>query len=246
MPDSKHNVPDRFDFDAPRNTGVFICQRVRDGAPILHVSHDDDGAWQFMCGGDHGDAAGDPGSLACLECTVAGDPSLNAVADLPRGYSADRDHPDAAWARYDPHEDFIDEAVAQYGWAVQMIPGEGDEPPFAYTVGLFKSYGHPEIITLGLRLEVLKAMLNACGERVRRGEQLPVGTPFDGVLDDYPVALREVRAIDSYKRHVGYAGWFNQGWGFPLLQLVWPDKAGRFPGDRGAPASLTEQQPLLP
>ena len=86
-----------------------------------------------------------------------------------------------------------------------MIRGEGDDPAFAYTVGLFKSYGPPEIITLGLRLEVMKAMLNACGDRIRNGERLPVGTPFDGVLDDYPVALRAVCATDSYKRHVGYA-----------------------------------------
>ncbi|HEY6221000.1 MAG TPA: DUF4262 domain-containing protein, partial [Candidatus Eisenbacteria bacterium] len=152
MPNGNHKVPDRFEFDAPRNTGVFICQRVREGASILYVSHDDDGAWQFLCGGEHANAAGDPGSLECLECSVAGDPSLNDVADLPHGYSAERESPGASWTRHDHHEDFINEAVAKYGWAVQMIPGDGDDPAFAYTVGLFKSYGHPEIITFGLRL----------------------------------------------------------------------------------------------
>lgn len=246
MPDGKHRVPDRFAFDAPRHTAVFVCRRVREGAPILHVSHDDDGDWQFLCGGDHGEAAGDPASLACLECTVARDASLNELADLPQGYSAGRERPGAAWVRHDPHERFIEEAVAQHGWAVQLIPGEGAEPPFAYTVGLFESYGHPEIITFGLALEVMKELLDACGDRVKRGEQLPVGTRFDGILDAYPVALRQVRAAGSYERHVGYAGWFYGGWSFPLLQLVWPDREGRFPGDRGAPASLIERQPLLP
>jgi hypothetical protein len=41
-------------------------------------------------------------------------------------------------------------------------------------------------------------------------------------------------------------GWFYRGWEFPLLQLMWPDRDGRFPGERGAATGLARQQPLLP
>ena len=35
-----HKRAERFELSAARNTAVFICSRVRDGAPVLHVSHD--------------------------------------------------------------------------------------------------------------------------------------------------------------------------------------------------------------
>jgi len=103
---------ERFEFSAARNTAVFICARVRDGAPVLHVTHDADGDWQFLCGGQ--------------------------------------------------------------------------------------------------------------------------------------VKLRPVRDRASYDEHLGYAIWFYNGRQFPVLQLVWPDKTGRFPGEEGVAESLATLQPLLP
>lgn len=39
--------------DAP-NTACFTCRHILDeNKPILYVSHDDDGYWQFLCGGQH-------------------------------------------------------------------------------------------------------------------------------------------------------------------------------------------------
>jgi hypothetical protein len=97
-----HLVADRFDFDAPRNTMAFVCERVRDGAPVLFVSHDDDGEWQFLCGGDHSrPAEGDRGVLFCLECVVARDPSLNDVAELGLGRCAARDEVGGEWDAFD-------------------------------------------------------------------------------------------------------------------------------------------------
>jgi hypothetical protein len=48
-----HLVPIRFDFKVPHETVAFMCERIRDGAPVLFVSHDEEGEWQFLCGGDH-------------------------------------------------------------------------------------------------------------------------------------------------------------------------------------------------
>jgi len=106
MSHDDHFIVERFSFNAPGNTAVFICPRVRRGAAILYVSHERDGDWQFLCGGEHADATDDPASLACLECTVARDPSLNEVADLCEGFSAERERPGAEWVRHDAHEDF--------------------------------------------------------------------------------------------------------------------------------------------
>jgi hypothetical protein len=117
-----HKLADRFEFSAARNTAVFVCWRVRDGAPVLHVSHDSDGDWQFLCGGnEHGDGQSDGGLLACLECVVADDLTLNELSDLGENWTAERDQLGDVWRRHDNSEDFIVDAVARCGWAVELI-----------------------------------------------------------------------------------------------------------------------------
>ena len=243
-----HKIAERFEFALARKATVIICTRVKAGEAIVHVAHDSDGDWQFLCGGEHSDEGPDGAVVACLECVVAEDLTLNDVADMCSNWSADRDGSGAAWKRHDHLEDTITDAVAEHGWFVAKIEaGESDdEPAFAYTVGLYKTYDHPELICIGLPTDVMHVMLNNCGHLIKTGPKPPVGPPFAEVLDDFKVLLREVRARNSYDEHVGYAIWLNGGREFPLLQLVWPDKEGRFPGDPGTHPLMAKKQPLLP
>ena len=244
-----HKHATRFEFTAARNTAVFVCSRVRDGAPVLFVSRDRDGDWQFLCGGnEHGDGGTDGASLACLECVVAGDLTLNDVSDLCSNWTAERPGVGGAWRRHDRGEDFIVETVGRCGWALQLIDaGDGEsQPAFAYTVGLHKTFGAPELIVVGLPHNVMGHILNDLGERIKSGGTLPVGEPILGILEGYPVRLREVRSPDSYREHVGYALWFNQGYDFALQQVLWPDRDGRFPGDPDADPATTALQLRLP
>lgn len=94
-----HLVADRFDFPVPRNTTAFVCTRVRDGAPVLYVTHDEEGEWQFLCGGDHPDSGEDKPVVVCMECAVARDPSLNELADLGIDTAASRECVGAGWKR---------------------------------------------------------------------------------------------------------------------------------------------------
>jgi hypothetical protein len=50
---------------------------------------------------------------------------------------------------------------------------------------------------------------------------------------------------EHYPHYVGYAGWFNQGWDFPLMQLVWPDKQHLYPWQEGFNPYWQFKQPLL-
>lgn len=43
-----------FPFEDSPNTACITCCHVLNGnKPILYVSHDEDGCWQFLCGGQH-------------------------------------------------------------------------------------------------------------------------------------------------------------------------------------------------
>jgi hypothetical protein len=84
-------------FDVPQNTAVFICDHVASGeSPILSVSHDNDGDWQFLCDGFHSDEIP---ILVCLGCAVERDLTVLEVGDLPIGWAAERTAAGSAWRR---------------------------------------------------------------------------------------------------------------------------------------------------
>lgn len=96
-----HVHPSRFDFKERHNTAVIACSKVIAGAPVLYVSHDSDDDWQFLCGGDHEDAANDDGVVKCLGCMVAGDQTLNDIAGLGRDQVAWRERVGSPWTSPD-------------------------------------------------------------------------------------------------------------------------------------------------
>ena len=85
-------------FDEPKNVAVITTRQIiRDGHPILYVSHDaDDGAWQFHTGGAF---ATQDGMIVALHSIVELDPSVSQLADLPLGWVAQRANATAAWER---------------------------------------------------------------------------------------------------------------------------------------------------
>lgn len=240
-----HQRADRFDFDLERRTSIYLCRHVAAGAPVLQVVHDHEDDWQFLCGIEHDDEDPVP---HCLECLVAGDPSLNDLAALGPGHYANREQPGAAWQRGDDTEDQIEADIAERGWHAALIEaGESEsEPAFAYTVGLPTSFDHPELLCFGLPVELLHTVLEACVARIKGGAALAVGSPIPAILDAHAVKLRPVRAKRSYDNHLGYAIGFHGGRDFAVLQILWPDKAGHFPDELQVDPLVASRQPLLP
>lgn len=89
---------DDWPFDQPRNcAAITIRSVVFDGAPILHVTHDeDDHGWQFL-GWEDADVS--QGAVVCLAEIVKLDPSVLEVADLPPGWHAWRKSKSSPWTR---------------------------------------------------------------------------------------------------------------------------------------------------
>jgi hypothetical protein len=128
---------------------------------------------------------------------------------------------------------------------LRVCHDEDDEgPAFAYSIGLFKSFGHPEVIVFGLDVDLMHRMINLIGEEVRQGRRFADGDSASGILEGYDVRFLNV-ASRHYYEHFGYARWFYNGDDFPVLQCHWPDKKGRFPTDPGFAKALRSRQPLL-
>jgi hypothetical protein len=127
--------------------------------------------------------------------------------------------------------------VRDYGWHCVLVgDGEDDDappgdPPFAYTVGLTHTYGHPELVLVG-RWQYAHGILGAAVELVHEGARLAPGDESDEVLEGYPVRFGAV-ADDRRRELLTHAGWLYGDRPFAALQVILPDGAGRMPDDPG-------------
>jgi hypothetical protein len=134
--------------------------------------------------------------------------------------------------------------VEKYGFHVAQICGDGYSPGFAYTIGLFKTYGYPELICFGLSQDLLHSVLWS-GKGLLDKQPMPdqrIGYP--GFIGDYDVRLLPV-AKDWYRYYFGYGIWFNKSADFPALQIVWPDKKALYPWEEDFNPNWKFGQPLL-
>jgi hypothetical protein len=230
-------------FRESPDTAVLLCRKVFDGGPILRVSRDGEGDWQFLCGGVHGDGGCEP-KLVCLAEVVRLDPGLSSLGDLCPNWSASRASAADPWVREDEYERLIRDNVREFGWHVALIPGDEEGPGFAYTIGLHQAFGKPEVIVFGIPQEVMHAIVNHAGEEFKAGRSIPLDRPLDGYLEGYPVVFKRVKKA-HYKEYFGYGLWFYSGPKFTAIQCCWPDKKGRFPWDKGFEKKWLKAQPLL-
>lgn len=137
--------------------------------------------------------------------------------------------------------------VQRYGWHVAMVPPDESVPGasgWAFTIGLFETLQHPEIVVFGREIEILHPLLNRAGEAVRRGWKFEEGRSYAGLVESYGCAFRKVDPR-WYGAFLGNAQWHYRGDGFPALQLFWPDAEGRFPWQEGFAPAWRADQPLL-
>jgi Domain of unknown function (DUF4262) len=124
----------------------------------------------------------------------------------------------------------LDEAAriaAEEGWFVQEVAPAGTRPRCAYTVGL-TAFDRPELVATGLELVQAADLLDGVAAHLVHdvapppGRQVPlVGGPLiEFVAVPHPEIHLEV-ALALY----GHRVW--------ALQVVWADRGGRWPWDRG-------------
>lgn len=135
--------------------------------------------------------------------------------------------------------------IHQYGWHVVAIPPEADTPGWAFSIGVFKTLGWPEIIVFGLDQEVAHWLINEVGRRAKeeRATYAP-GDQVSGLLEG--VSCRFERVLGKwYVPFLGTALWYYFGPNFPVLQCIWPDHDGNYPWEEGFRKSWHWAQPLL-
>jgi hypothetical protein len=182
-----------------------------------------------------------------------------------RDDAADRDLEQAAYMSW------VTATVGEHGWAISGRHGDEAAPPWAYSVGMWVSYQTPELVLCGLPVENAATIINAIGARLADGTQFGPDDVLDtDCLSDLPAPFQRaslrrawatvspedncltqltLRPVESSWRATdGLLGISNAFYGMvrpPYLQVVWSDRNGRFPWERGFQAAFDRMQPLL-
>lgn len=141
----------------------------------------------------------------------------------------------------------VSDDIAAIGWSVANVPGDTQAPPWAYTTGLWLSHHHAELTIAGLPGEHMTIILNAIASLVADDVSVEVADDVSGICP-CTLTLRPVHA--SWRRTSMFAI-SDRYYGYALggrpdyLQVVWPDRRGRYPGDRGFQARYDDRQPML-
>jgi hypothetical protein len=94
---SKNNSKEtEFKFKESKTTACFVCNHVLDKKrPILYVTHDAEGDWQFLCGED--DHTEDNVKIISLMQAVELDKTTNELYEMPANVGAEREKVTEKW-----------------------------------------------------------------------------------------------------------------------------------------------------
>ncbi|OOQ58445.1 DUF4262 domain-containing protein [Mucilaginibacter pedocola] len=150
------------------------------------------------------------------------------------------------------HDHHTDEArnnvtanIEQHGCHIVLVQSGNSVPDFAYSIGLYERFNHPEIICFDLKSDLMSSMINHACDLIEQGELLIPGKLYDGFLEGHNVQLLPVDKA-FYAEHFGYARWYYGNYiDFPALQIVYPDLQGNFPWEENFNPEWKFRQPLL-
>lgn len=140
------------------------------------------------------------------------------------------------------YEDQIRRDVQEHGCHIAIVPGGGDSTLCAFTIGLWRG-GHPEVVVFGLERAAAEEMLDLVQDEVEAGARFAAGEKYENLVHGYPVVFHEVarERVAMFEPAVQFHG----NGEFPMLQVFWPDRLGRFPWDEGAQEHCRRSQPRL-
>ena len=110
----------------------------------------------------------------------------------------------------DEQEQELPRQVEKFGWSITNIREQDGAPGWAFTIGLFENFGHPEVTIFGMDAKSRQSILNWIGKNVRDGQLFTSEVEHDWVLDGFKCWSRDVQKT-WYRDLLGWAMWFYGG-----------------------------------
>ena len=138
-------------------------------------------------------------------------------------------------------------AIAADGCVVVKVlkDEKAGRPEWAYTVGLGHSYGHPEVLMVGLPNEMTQTLLHNINYRIRnKSLSFRHGCVWSDVIAGYECFFQLIDP-ENYGEWFEANRWFYGHERFEAVQMLWPDARGVYPWQQSADDSFKWAQPVL-
>jgi hypothetical protein len=141
-------------------------------------------------------------------------------------------------------DDPTESNIEKYGLSVVILEATDYSPAFAYSIGLWEKFKHPEIICFGLTTKMLHALINDVAELVKQGQTITANKNYTDFFNNSDT--RFVNVDPGYlTNYFGRAINYYSSDQFPALQFVWTDRKNNFPWDKDYEEEFKYRQPLL-
>lgn len=127
---------------------------------------------------------------------------------------------------------------------LHIFDPEEKNPPFSYTVGLWHTHRHPEVLIFGLSRDLRQNVLNYLNGEIASGKSFRTNEHSVDVLRGFTTYFQTLPKT-HYREHLGWDLWFYQGDAFEAVQMLWPNTSGVYPWDEQANEELRWMQPIL-
>jgi hypothetical protein len=134
--------------------------------------------------------------------------------------------------------------IEKFGLQVIIVKSTSYFPSFAYSIGLWQKFKHPEIICFGLPDDLGHAIINDVAEIIKTGEKISTGKTYFEIFKDSKAEFLSV-APNNIDDYFGVAIRHYETNSFPALQLVWTDRNDKFPWEENFEEKFIYKQPLL-
>ncbi len=136
----------------------------------------------------------------------------------------------------------LDYTIRQNGFSI--VYAFDNAPHYAYTVGLQKTWNHPELIVFGLNQEMSHDILTEMAALIKGGPSFGRNEKTELTMGCVRVTFIEV-PLHIAVRYLDRAEAYYKGHPFKALQILWADDRGHFPTESECSEDVKRFQPLL-
>jgi hypothetical protein len=134
--------------------------------------------------------------------------------------------------------------INEYGWHCVNVIEDDSHPPWSYTIGLYDTWQHPELIIVGRSRATSHEMLKTVATDIELNDPPKLTDPGGHQLLGMKCHFLEANPR-YYSDYVGFALWYYRKRKFSLHQIIWPNNDGLYPWDQNASNAFKEWQPVL-
>ena len=82
--------------------------------------------------------------------------------------------------------------IEEYGWSVMRVMEDDQGPGFAFTIGLYHTFKHAEILMVGLDIDFMSGILNNLGDDIKNGIRYEAGKQYSEVVETYLCSFQKI------------------------------------------------------